>query len=64
MLVLTRRVGERIQIGNDIIVTIVRIQGDKIRLGIEAPADIAVHREEVYHRLAAQAQTSANPSNY
>ncbi|WZO97866.1 carbon storage regulator CsrA [Isosphaeraceae bacterium EP7] len=51
MLVLTRKVGERIHIGESIVVTVVRIQGDKVRLGIEAPADVEVHRHEVYERL-------------
>ncbi len=50
MLVLTRKVGERIQIGEEISVTVVRIQGDKIRLGVDAPPTIAVHREEVFRR--------------
>jgi carbon storage regulator len=55
MLVLTRKVGERIHIGDDIILTIVRVQGDKVRLGIEAPAHIPIHREEIYHRAQAGA---------
>lgn len=58
MLVLTRKVGERIHIGEGIVVTVVRIQNDKVRLGIEAPAQVAIHREEVYRRVhAAQAAT-------
>ncbi len=51
MLVLSRKIGERIRIGEDIILTVVRIHGDKVRLGIEAPENVAVHREEVYRRL-------------
>lgn len=54
MLVLTRKVGERIHIGPDIVVTIVRIQGDKVRLGVAAPEDIAVHREEVLEQIRAE----------
>ncbi len=57
MLVLTRRVGERIQIGNDVVITVVRIQGDKVRIGIQAPAEIIVHREEVVLRLKRDAQS-------
>ena len=53
MLVLTRKVGERIHIGENIVVTVVRLQNDKVRIGIEAPADVNVHREEVYQRLHA-----------
>lgn len=58
MLVLTRKVGERIHIGENIVVTVVRLQNDKVRIGIEAPADVHVHREEVYHRLHADSNTA------
>lgn len=51
VLVLTRRTGERIQIGDSIVITIVRIQSDHVRIGIEAPREVAVHREEVARRL-------------
>jgi carbon storage regulator len=54
MLVLTRKVGERILIGEGIVVTVVRIQQDKVRIGIDAPRDVAVHREEVHRRVQAQ----------
>ena len=61
MLVLTRKVGERIHIGDGIVVTVVRIQNDKVRVGIEAPSNVAIHREEVYRRVqAAQAAQAAN----
>jgi carbon storage regulator len=53
MLVLTRKVGEQIRIGEEIVVTLVRIQGDKVRLGIDAPREIPIHREEVRRRLKA-----------
>lgn len=53
MLVLTRKVGERIHIGDQIVVTLVRIQNDKVRIGIDAPADVVIHREEVYQRVEA-----------
>ena len=53
MLVLSRKIGERIRIGDAVTLTVVRIHGDKVRLGIEAPADVAIHREEVYRRLRA-----------
>jgi len=55
MLVLTRKVGERIYIGDGVVVTVVRIQNDKVRLGVEAPRQVAVHREEVYHKIQAGA---------
>lgn len=50
MLVLTRKVGERIQIGDKIVVTVVRIQNEKVRIGIEAPDDVVILREEVTQR--------------
>ena len=51
MLVLTRKVGERIHIGDGIVVTVVRIQNDKVRIGVDAPGNVPVHREEVFRRL-------------
>lgn len=51
MLILTRRVGETIVIGNDIRVTVNAINGNQVRIGIEAPHDITVHREEVSNRI-------------
>jgi carbon storage regulator len=51
MLILTRRVGETLMIGNDIAVTVVGIKASQIKLGIEAPKDVPVHREEVYIRV-------------
>jgi carbon storage regulator len=51
MLILTRRVGETLMIGDEITVTIVGVNANQIRLGIEAPKEIPVHREEVYVRL-------------
>lgn len=51
MLVLSRKIGERIRIGENVTLTVVRIHGDKVRLGIEAPGDVVIHREEVYQRL-------------
>lgn len=57
MLVLTRKVGQQIRIGDDVTVTVVRIQGDKVRLGIDAPAEVVIHREEVRQRIQAEATT-------
>ena len=51
MLILTRRVGETIIIDDNIEVTVLAVKGNQVRLGIEAPDDIAVHREEIYKRL-------------
>jgi carbon storage regulator len=51
MLVLSRKKNESIVINNDIIITVVEIRGDKVRLGIEAPKDVPVHRQEVYEAI-------------
>ena len=51
MLKLTRRVGETLMVGNDVTVTIVGVKGNQIRIGINAPKDVAVHREEIYERI-------------
>lgn len=51
MLVLTRRVGESMMIGKNIRVTVLNVKGNQVRLGIEAPKDIPVHREEIYQRI-------------
>lgn len=51
MLILTRKVGERLMIGDDIAVTVLSVKGNQVRVGVQAPADIAVHREEIYNRI-------------
>ena len=62
MLVLSRRVGESIVIGNEVTVTVLEVRGDLIRIGIDAPRSIQVHREEVYRQLEAE-NTSAAASS-
>jgi carbon storage regulator len=54
MLVLSRKVGERIVIGGDIVVTVVRIQGQQVRIGIEAPSEVSVMREELVRTKSPQ----------
>jgi carbon storage regulator len=51
MLILTRRVGETVMIGNDVTVTILGVKGNQVRVGVNAPRDVAVHREEIYERI-------------
>lgn len=58
MLVLTRRPGESIVIGNDVVVTVLEVRGDQIRIGVSAPRSVQVHREEV-HREIQQANSAA-----
>lgn len=51
MLILTRRVGETVMIGDDVMVTVLGVKGNQVRLGVSAPKSIAVHREEIYERI-------------
>jgi carbon storage regulator len=51
MLILTRRVGETVIVGNDVAVTIVSVKGNQIRIGISAPKNVSIHREEIYERI-------------
>jgi len=63
MLVLTRRPGESVMVGDDVVITVLEVRGDVIRLGIRAPRSIQVHREEVYRELQAANRAAASPSD-
>ena len=56
MLILTRRVGERLMIGDEISVTVLGVKGNQVRIGVDAPSNVIVHREEIYERIRSQRQ--------
>lgn len=64
MLVLSRTLGQSIHIGNDIVITVVEVRGDKVRIGIDAPKTTAVHREEVLKMIKAEqkAKEASSPA--
>ena len=51
MLILTRRIGETLMVGDEVTVTVLGVKGNQVRLGVNAPKDVAVHREEIYQRI-------------
>jgi carbon storage regulator len=59
MLVLTRRIGERVRIGNDIELVVLDVRGREVRLGVTAPLGVPVHREEIYRRIQEANRTAA-----
>ncbi len=61
MLILTRRVGETLMIGDDVTVTVLGVKGNQVRVGVNAPRDVAVHREEIYERIQKEQGKSVDP---
>jgi carbon storage regulator len=61
MLILTRRVGESLMIGNNVTVTVLGVKGNQVRIGVNAPKDVAVHREEIFERIKREGQEGGTP---
>ena len=59
MLILTRRVGETLMIGDNVSVTVLRVKGNQVRLGVNAPKDVSVHREEIFERIQNEVDESS-----
>ena len=60
MLILSRKMGETLRVGNDIKITILELQGNQVRIGIEAPREVEVHREEIYQRIQTERSNEFN----
>ncbi|MEJ2694587.1 MAG: carbon storage regulator CsrA [Candidatus Thiodiazotropha sp.] len=63
MLILTRRVGETLMIGDEVTVTVLGVKGNQVRIGVNAPRDVTVHREEIYERIKREQQTEESSSS-
>jgi len=64
MLILTRRVGETLMIGDEVSVTVLGVKGNQVRIGINAPKDVAVHREEIFQRIRREDPNSEEEASH
>jgi len=62
MLILTRRVGETLMVGDQVTVTVLGVKGNQVRLGVNAPRDVPVHREEIYNRIQDEDEKPSDPA--
>lgn len=62
MLILTRRVGETLMVGDEVTVTVLGVKGNQVRIGVNAPRDVAVHREEIYQRIQYEKTSLEQPT--
>lgn len=63
MLILTRRVGETLMIGDEVTVTVLGVKGNQVRIGVNAPKEVAVHREEIYDRIKREQEATHVPTD-
>ena len=61
MLILTRRIGETLMVGDDVTITVLGVKGNQVRIGVNAPKDVAVHREEIYQRIQKERDGDEDP---
>lgn len=61
MLILTRRVGETLMVGDEVTVTVLGVKGNQVRIGVNAPKEVAVHREEIYQRIQKEKTDGSEP---
>lgn len=60
MLILTRRIGEKLIIDDDIVLTVLAVKGSQVRIGVEAPENVGIYREEIYRRIQSEREQAAN----